>query len=204
MNLEEVNQQLANASPAEIVKWSLSLGKKAVLTTNFGPNEATIIHAVCQQAADTQVLWIDSGYALKLTYQFAAKVIEQFALNIDVFTPKVSAARRDAVMGGIPMVDEPAHEEFTQQFKLEPFKRAMAEHKPELWFTNIRKSQTEFRQSMDIVTVGGDGVIKVAPFFHYSDEQMAEYLVEHDLPNEESYYDPTKALANRECGLHTQ
>ncbi|MCV6628168.1 MAG: phosphoadenosine phosphosulfate reductase family protein [Cellvibrionaceae bacterium] len=204
MNVEAVNQELANAGPAEIVAWALGLGKKAILTTNFGPNEATILHAVCSQDPKAQVIWIDSGYALKATYLFAERLIEQFELNIDVFTPKVSAARRDAAMGGIPMVDEPTHAEFTQQFKLEPFQRAMAEYQPELWFTNIRKSQTAFRQSMDIVTQGNDGVIKVAPFFHFSDEQMAEYLAEYNLPNEENYYDPTKALANRECGLHTR
>jgi phosphoadenosine phosphosulfate reductase len=80
----------------------------------------------------------------------------------------------------------------------------MAEHQPELWLTAIRKSQTAFRQDLDIVTVGVDGVIKVAPFFHFSDDDMARYLTDNNLPNEDSYYDPTKALANRECGLHTR
>lgn len=204
MNLDAINQELANAAPSAIVEWALALAKKNLLTTNFGPNEAAILHAVYQQDPSTQVVWIDSGYALKATYQFAETLIKHFDLNLDVFTPKVSAARRDAVMGGIPMVDQPEHEAFTQQFKLEPFQRAMAHYQPEVWFTNLRKSQTEFRQSMDIVTLSNDGVIKVAPFFHFDDEQIAQYLADNNLPNEENYYDPTKALANRECGLHTR
>ncbi|MCV6621726.1 MAG: phosphoadenosine phosphosulfate reductase family protein [Cellvibrionaceae bacterium] len=204
MDLQAINQELASASPAEIVKWALGLGKKSILTTNFGPGEASIIHAVCEQDAKVPVVWIDSGYALKATYQFADKVIKRFDLNLDVYTPKVSAARRDAVMGGIPMVDEPEHAEFTEQFKLEPFNRAMAEHQPEVWFTNLRKHQTALRQTLDIVSMSSDGVIKVSPFFHYDDEALEKYLQENDLPNEENYYDPTKALANRECGLHTR
>lgn len=204
MDLQAINQELASASPAEIVKWALGLGKKSILTTNFGPGEASIIHAVCEQDAKVPVVWIDSGYALKATYQFADKVIKRFDLNLDVYTPKVSAARRDAVMGGIPMVDEPEHAEFTEQFKLEPFNRAMAEHQPEVWFTNLRKHQTALRQTLDIVSMSSDGVIKVSPFFHYDDEELEKYLQENDLPNEENYYDPTKALANRECGLHTR
>lgn len=203
MNLEQINRDLADVSPEEVIRWVKAQNKKTLLTTNFGPNEAAIISATYAVMPGAQVVWIDSGYALKATYRFAQQVIEQFSLNIDVVTPKVSSARRDAVMGGIPMVDQPEHEEFTQQFKLEPFKRAMAEHKPEVWLTAIRKSQTEFRQGLDIVTVGADGVIKVAPFYHFSDEDMAKYLADNDLPNEENYYDPTKALANRECGLHT-
>lgn len=204
MDLQAINQELASSSPAEIIKWALSLGKKSILTTNFGPGEASIIYAVNEQDPTVPVIWIDSGYALKATYQFADKVIKKFNLNLDVYTPKVSAARRDAVMGGIPMVDEPEHAEFSEQFKLEPFNRAMSEHQPEVWFTNLRKHQTALRQTLDIVSMSSDGVIKVSPFFHYSDEELANYLQENDLPNEENYYDPTKALANRECGLHTR
>lgn len=204
MDLQAVNEELAKATPAQIVEWALGLGKKSILTTNFGPGEASIIHAVCSQAPQLPVVWIDSGYALKATYQFADKVIKRFNLNLDVYTPKVSAARRDAVMGGIPMVDEPEHAEFTEQFKLEPFQRAMREHQPQVWFTNLRKHQTALRQTLDVVSVSSDGVIKVSPFFHFSDEDLAEYLQKNDLPDEVNYYDPTKALANRECGLHTR
>jgi phosphoadenosine phosphosulfate reductase len=31
---------------------------------------------------------------------------------------------------------------------------------------------------------------------------MARYLAEHNLPDEKDYFDPTKVLENRECGLH--
>ena len=31
---------------------------------------------------------------------------------------------------------------------------------------------------------------------------MEEYLYEHGLPAGEDYFDPTKVLKDRECGLH--
>ena len=34
-------------------------------------------------------------------------------------------------------------------------------------------------------------------------EQLDAYLEERSLPNENKYFDPTKVLENRECGLHT-
>ena len=79
----------------------------------------------------------------------------------------------------------------------------MQQHQPEIWLTALRKEQTEFRQSLDIFTQDAKGVLKVAPFFHWTEVQMRDYLVVNNLPNEDSYYDPTKALENRECGLHT-
>ena len=62
--------------------------------------------------------------------------------------------------------------------------------------------QTTFRNSIDIVSVSADGVLKVSPFYNWSDEQLDVYLKENNLPNEFKYYDPTKVLESRECGLH--
>ena len=51
---------------------------------------------------------------------------------------------------------------FTEQVKLEPFTRAMAEHKPKVWFTNLRQGQTAFRNSIGIFSLSKDGVLKVS------------------------------------------
>jgi phosphoadenosine phosphosulfate reductase len=150
-----------------------------------------------------QIVWVDHGYNTKATYRCAEKIITQLKLNVDVFTPKVTAARQEAALGGIPSYTEDAHKVFTENFKLEPFRRAMAAHQPNIWLTALRREQTEFRQSLNVFTQDDKGVLKVAPLFFWTEDQLRAYLAEHDLSNEDSYYDPTKALENRECGLHT-
>ena len=114
-----------------------------------------------------------------------------------------SAAHRNAVNGSIPEIDDPMHDEFTEEVKLEPFRRAMQEHRADLWLNNIRKGQTEFRGSLDIASYSSNGVLKISPFFYWEDDELTEYLSNHSLPNEMSYFDPTKVLEHRECGLHT-
>ena len=203
MNLDTLNQELAQAHPQDIIRHALTQSGKAVITTHFGPLEAVILHMTVQVRPDIQVIWVDHGYNTKATYRCAEKIISSLKLNVDVFTPKVSAARQEAALGGIPLYTEPSHAEFTEHFKLEPFRRAMATHAPDIWLTALRREQTEFRQSLNIFTRDNKGVLKVAPFFHWTEAQMREYLDAHQLPNEDSYYDPTKALENRECGLHT-
>ena len=78
----------------------------------------------------------------------------------------------------------------------------MEEHQPEIWFTNLRKGQTAFRNSIGVLSFSKDGILKVSPFYHWSDEDLDKYLEEHNLPNEFKYFDPTKVESNRECGLH--
>jgi len=203
LDLAKSNQQLAASNAQEVVQWALELGGKTLVTTNFGPQEAVLLHMVNQVSPHTQVLWIDSGYNMPQTYEFAQRVINQLNLNLVVYAPTVSAARRDAVMGGIPTIDDPAHAEFTQQFKLEPFKRAMTELAPEVWLTALRREQSQLRQQMDTVAHGPNGMIKVSPLLDWSLEDMQAYLAQHGLPDETRYFDPTKAEAGRECGLHT-
>jgi len=204
MNYEQINKDLANKSAQEIIDWAVAQGGNPIVTTNFGPQEAVILHMAVQAKADIPVVWIDSGYNTSQTYKIAEEIIEKLNLNVHVFTPRVSAARCDAALGGIPSVDDPRHPEFTEQFKLEPFRRAMAEMAPSVWLTAVRSEQTEFRSNMEIASEGIGGCIKVAPLLEWTTTQMAEYLEANGLPSVEKYFDPTKALGNRECGLHTK
>ncbi|MFT4753009.1 MAG: phosphoadenosine phosphosulfate reductase [Salibacteraceae bacterium] len=201
MNLESINAKLRTLSPSEIVEWAFSLNKKTVITTNFRPYESAILHAVSAVKQDTTVIWCDTGYNTTNTYSHAQELIDRLQLNIDLFVPQQTVGNRNVTMG-IPDINDPNHAIFTEQVKLEPFARAMKEHKPEVWFTNLRKEQTAFRNSIDIVSLSKDGVIKVSPFYHFSDTEMDSYLTQNNLPNEFDYYDPTKVLDNRECGLH--
>ncbi|WP_281647363.1 phosphoadenosine phosphosulfate reductase family protein [Parendozoicomonas sp. Alg238-R29] len=202
-SLQEQSASLKGKSPEDIIQAVLADAKNPVITTNFGPHEAAILHLAVQQKPDIPVIWIDSGYGTAATYKFAQQLIRSLKLNIYVYHPKYSRAYREAVHGGIPEVDTPEHDAFTQEVKLEPFNRAMKEYAPDVWLTAIRQEQTAFRQNLDILTETQDGLLRVAPLFYWTELDLEEYLVENDLPIEEDYFDPTKVLGNRECGLHT-
>ncbi|MFS4469692.1 phosphoadenosine phosphosulfate reductase family protein [Maribacter sp. 2210JD10-5] len=199
--IDKLNIQFKGIPPEEIISWAIKNAEKPLVTTNFRPYEVAILHAVSQVKSDIPVVWCDTGYNTPNTYKHAEDLIERLNLQIDLYVPKQTTAHRDAVMG-IPQIDDDRHALFTEQVKLEPFKRAMKAHRPDVWFTNLRKGQTALRDSLNILSLSKDGVLKVSPFYHWSDTQLDAYLSKHDLPNEHKYFDPTKVLENRECGLH--
>ena len=200
--VERLNVHFKGIPPIEIISWAVKNAKKAVVTTNFRPYEVAILYAVAQVQHDIPVIWCDTGYNTPNTYKHADDLISSLNLNVDLYVPKQTTAYRDTVMG-IPQIDDPKHATFTEQVKLEPFRRAMAVHKPDVWFTNLRKGQTALRDSLDILSLSKEGVLKVSPFYHWNDTQLDAYLRKKNLPNEHNYFDPTKVLENRECGLHT-
>lgn len=195
------NAQLKGIPPQEIIAWAIQHGSRPVVTTNFRPYEVAILHAVTDVDVHIPIIWCDTGYNTPQTYKHAEELISELELDIKLYVPKQTASHRNAVMG-IPDIESPLHKVFTEQVKLEPFRRAMEEHKPDIWFTNLRKGQTAHRDSLDILSLGKNGVLKVSPFYNWSDTQLDEYLAAHNLLNEHKYFDPTKVLENRECGLH--
>ena len=203
LDAKELNARFRDADPQEIVNWALSLNDEAIVSTNFRPQEAVVLNMCTKARADVPVLWADSGYMMNETYRFAEKAIEQLKLNVKVYTPLVTRTRREAVHGiFVPDLDkEDEIEAFSEEVKLEPFRRALSEMAPKVWVTSLRKEQNPFRETLDIVSIEGD-LVKVNPLFYWTDEQMNQYLADNNLPNETIYFDPTKVSEKRECGLH--
>ena len=204
LDLDSINDSLRDASAAGIVTWALSLQHRTIATTSMGRNAAVMLHLVSEIDKSVPTIWVDTGYNLRDTYVVAERLIRDLDLNIHVFSPEMTSERRNAIMGGIPTVDEEErHQEFTRQVKLEPFARALEQFQPEIWLTGIRREETELRKSLDVVSVDGRGIVKVAPLFHWSEDDVEDYMARYSLPTCKHYFDPTKVHDGRECGLHT-
>ena len=203
--IAKINAELRSQSPLEIVRWAMAQsGGHAVVSTNFRPYEAVVLHLCVQVQPDLPVLWVDHGYNRPATYRHAEQLKQLLKLNIKAYLPKISVAHYDAIYGPIPAADDEAGlKKFSAQMKLEPFQRGMKELAPRVWITGLRKTQNQGRASFDIVTEDKNfGALKVNPVFYWSDADMDEYLKRHDLPIEWDYFDPAKADEKRECGLH--
>jgi len=203
-SLRELNQEVQNKTPEEIIAWAFKFSQRTLTSTTFGNKSAALLHMVTRQHPRATILWIDTGYNTPATYRFAEKLIQALNLNMQVYVPEMTTVRRNVIMGGIPNIAHPLHEEFTRQVKLEPFKRATDILDPPLWITGIRRSQSTYRESLDVISMTKSGILKVAPFLNCQDEKIDSYLETHQLPNEPDYFDPTKVQDNRECGLHTR
>jgi len=205
--IAKANDDLRDKPALEVVKWAIAQANgRAIVSTNFRPYEAVILHLITQAQPDIPVLWVDHGYNRPATYKHAEQLKAQLKLNIKAYIPKLTAAHYDAVHGGMPE-PTPENEErikaFSTVMKLEPFQRGMRELAPTVWITALRKVQNPNRAGLDIVSPDDNfNSLKVSPLFHWSDAEMEAYLKQHSLPNEWDYFDPAKADDKRECGLH--
>ena len=199
-NLAEANADLTGASAAEIITWGLARANNPVISTNFRPRSAALLHMVTRACPDIPVIWVDTGYNTPATYRYIEQLCARLQLNLRVYTPYVTAARR-AATGGLPASDSPQFARFAHETKLEPFERAFNELKPDLWFTGVRREQSEFRSGLGVVSRGVQNTLRVAPVFTWNEPTLAAYLQANDVPDNNDYVDPTKPGTQLECGL---
>src|SRR2546422_5838192 len=96
----KANSELRNKSPLEIVRWAIALSHaRAIVSTNFRPYEAVILHLCVQVQPDIPVLWVDHGYNRPATYHHAEQLRRLLKLNLKAYQPKITAAHRDAISG---------------------------------------------------------------------------------------------------------
>lgn len=205
--IQQANADLQSQTPLDIVRWAVARADgRAVVSTNFRPYEAVILHMAVQAMPDITVLWVDHGYNRPATYRHAEELIKRLKLNVKLYVPRKTAAHYDAAHGGAPD-PTPENEErikaFSTVMKLEPFQRGMRELAPRVWLTALRKVQNPNRAGMDIVSDDPTfKTLKVSPVLNWNDKAMNDYVKQHDLPVEWDYFDPAKADEKRECGLH--
>src|SRR5437867_2973140 len=194
MTLEQIaawNAELRGQSPLEITRWAIAHAcARPLVSTNFRPYEAVVLHLCVTVQPDIPVLWVDHGYNRPATYRHAEQLRKLLRLNLKTFVPKITAAHRDALYGPIPTPeDETALKQFSSVMKLEPFRRGMRELAPKVWITALRKSQNAHRAGLDIVSEDASiATLKLSPVSSLTDAEMESYLEEHHLPNEWDYF----------------
>jgi len=203
LNLKHINKELKNKTPEKIIDWAYILSNKRIVTTNFGSYSATLLNTLTRKDNNIDAVWCDTTYNTEETYLHALKLIRELKLSIHIYKPLQNKETIDALFSETENNDN-NYRDFKDIVKLEPFRRSLQKHQPEVWFTNIRLGQTEHRNSIDILRYSKDRVLKVSPFYYWSDKKLDSYLAKYNLPKNETYFDVTKIFKNQECGIHFQ
>lgn len=176
------NRRLETASGIERVRWALgNLPGRHVLSTSFGAQSAVMLHLVTRVRPDIPVVFIDTGYHFAETYRFADELTDRLALNLHVYRSIVSPAWQEARHGQRWQQGLDGIEAYNHENKVEPMRRALADLNAGTWLTGPRRNQAGSRETLEIATRQRDRV-KFHPVVDWSDRDMHEYLVAHDLP----------------------
>ncbi len=203
LDIDTWNKKLRHKAPNEIIDWALNLSANRIVTTSFGVYSEVLLSTMSKHDKEVRVVWCDTLYNQPSTYQHASNLTQKYNLNIIKYQSLLTKQQIDRTIG-LPNLEDNNHSVFSEVVKLEPFRRALKEQDPDVWFTNIRVRQTEYRDKKDNLSYSKDGILKVSPFYYWTDKDLDKYVEEHQLTKNFNYFDPIKALENRECGINLQ
>jgi len=101
-SIDETSKYLEKLSAQDQLQWAYKkFDEKFVLTTSFGIQSAVLLHMTVALKArkKPKVIWIDTGYLPKETYNYAEELTKLFELDLIVAQSPISPARMEALYG---------------------------------------------------------------------------------------------------------
>jgi phosphoadenosine phosphosulfate reductase len=156
-------------------------GDALVATTSFGAQSAVMLHLLKENAPEVPIVFIDTGYLFKETYQFAEQLIKTWDLNLRVYQPQYSAARLEALYGRLWEQGEKGLEKYGLMTKVEPLNRALRDLDASIWLSGLRRSQSQSRVERPFAEQQ-KATLKLYPILDWSDAEVNAYMEAHALP----------------------
>lgn len=182
---------LDHASPEVLLQWAWqNHGDRAAIFTSFQNTGCVIIDIAHRVAPNLRVVTVDTLRLPHETYEVMDALEQKYGIRIERFTPnpqRLEKMIRDH--GEYLFFDTQEKQQHCCAIrKVEPNKRALAT--VDVWITGLRRDQSKARQvtpKVAEVEQGGHTLIKLCPLIEWTEQAIADYIVEHDVPYNRLY-----------------
>jgi phosphoadenosine phosphosulfate reductase len=168
--LAAVTAELEHRPASAAVRWAHErYGSGLVLAASF--QDCVLIDIAVKAVPSIEVVFLDTQYHFAETLWYVDRVRELYDLNLTVMEPLVPP-------DNLWQTDT---DECCAMRKVEPLARALRDK--QAWMSGVRRSEAPSRTNTQIVHLDvGRGIVKVNPLAGWSDDEIATYKQDHDLP----------------------
>ena len=166
--LAERSAAFEPASATRIVRWAVdTFGDRLAIAASM--TDAVLIDIAAKVAPGIEVLFIDTGYHFPETLATVDAVRDRYDIRLRVLS--------------VPPVDPPLWKDqptCCSAAKVAQLDAGLAGRSA--WFSGLRRTDADTRAHVPIVSRDRRGLVKVNPLANWSDEDVAGYIAEHDVP----------------------
>ena len=168
-DLRELNARLERQAAGAIIRWAVdSFHPHLCLTASM--TDAVLIDLAVTVEPSIEVVFIDTGYHFPETLETVEAVRRRYGLNMRVMT---ALPQSEALWELDP-------ENCCSAIKMGQLDRALAGK--QAWMSGLRRVEAPTRASAPVVHRDLRGLIKINPIAAWSDEDVAGYIKDHDVP----------------------
>jgi phosphoadenosine phosphosulfate reductase len=168
--LAAASRELETKPATSAIEWAWDrFGPDVVLAASF--QDCVLISLAAQVAPGIEVAFLDTGYHFAETLWYVEQVRARFGLNLSMIKPEVA-------LDDLWLTDPDA---CCAARKVEPLARALSGKAA--WMSGLRRDEAPSRANSPIVSYDvGRGLVKVNPIANWTDQDVAGYIHDHDLP----------------------
>lgn len=187
--LMELNEQLQNESPKNILRQALSDFDNIAISFS-GAEDVILIDMATKIKKDVKVFTLDTGRLHEETYRFIDKVREHYNLDLEVLFPESAAVENLVKEKGLFSFYQEGHQECCGIRKVAPLKRKLASL--DAWITGQRRDQSPgTRTHVPVVQIDEGNstaerqLVKFNPLANWTSQQVWDYIRMFDVPYNE-------------------
>lgn len=168
--IADVTRRFESRPASALVAWAYDrFGSDLVLAASF--QDCVLIDVVYKTVPDVEVAFLDTQYHFAETLWYVEQVRARYGLNLTVIHPE---RELDDLWHNDP-------DACCRVRKVAPMRRAL-EGKA-AWMSGVRRSESAARVSTPLVAYDVTrGLVKINPIAAWSEEDVAGYIRDHDLP----------------------
>jgi phosphoadenosine phosphosulfate reductase len=180
----EAGRDLEAASPETILRWAASaFAPDIALASSFGAEDVVLIDMWWRIDRRVPVFTLDTGRLPEETYEVMDRIRERYGIGIATYLPAAEVVealeREQGFYSFRRSVEERKH--CCEVRKVEPLRRALAPLRA--WVTGLRREQAPTRTGVAAVEWDGAyGLVKVNPLAPWTEQQVWDYIREHNVP----------------------
>ncbi len=181
---ESLNATFSARRPQDILTHLLPLfGGRIALASSLGLEDQVLTDMILKIDRHARIFTIDTGRLFPETYQLIDKTAMHYGASIEVYFPDHQGVEQYVKENGINAFYESVEKRKAccHCRKLEPLRRAL--DTLDVWICGLRNQQAVTRRDTQMAEWDeNNGLIKVNPLIHWTEEQVEEYVMENHVP----------------------
>ena len=181
---EKLNKELENKSTEEIIEFFLEKYKNtSALSSSLAAEDQVLTDIILKKDKEAKIFTLDTGRLHPQTYDVMDATNLKYNIKLDVYFPNVDDVQNLYKTQGVNGQYESIEKRKTccGIRKIEPLKRALKGL--DIWFTGLRAAQSITRTQMKLIEWDeGFNLIKVNPLILWSEDDVWNYIKEHNVP----------------------
>jgi len=167
-------------SPQHVLSWAFeTFGSSVAISSAFGVEGMVLIDMASRVRKDFRLFTIDTEFLFPETYNLMDRIEERYGIAIEKVYSLLSPETQEFTHGAALWTRDP--DLCCRLRKVEPLRRKLQELTA--WITSIRRDQTSVRSAAHRIEWDAKfGLVKINPIVMWSDEDVAGYIADHDVP----------------------